>query len=383
MKNIKVSFVVTTFSNTEINELIKNISEQCYKNLEIIVVDCNNLLSEEKDFYFTNNIFVNIFKPKQITGYYEALKFGLMQATGELIAFITTDTCLCDRDFINRAVNKFCSDKNIDMVFGKTEISSSLGFSVKDYSFKDFYSSEEFLEEWEKLRMVFADYFDLSGFVFKKKLLFSAEAFSSNYVNALSLDASTLLKCAIISRKTAFIKTIAVKKKVKHPNKNSFNTKDLTEQITNHFAFSFDIKDFIKRKNITVCNIERFLNKYADYAINSIYFDYFSNFDNENFTMLLKSGILKGKKIYIYGKGWIGLALEKFLVKNNLRIEKFIDDYRTGDNIVDFETFINIYEKNSIVIIASYKYKDSYKIFKKLSKIKDIDITDLFFKEIG
>jgi hypothetical protein len=99
--------------------------------------------------------------------------------------------------------------------------------------------------------------------------------------------------------------------------------------------------------------------------------------------MLLKSGILKGKKIYIYGKGWIGLALEKFLVKNNLRIEKFIDDYRTGDNIVDFETFINIYEKNSIVIIASYKYKDSYKIFKKLSKIKDIDITDLFFKEIG
>jgi len=71
---------------------------------------------------------------------------------------------------------------------------------------------------------------------------------------------------------------IASRKLIKHLNNKEYNTKDLTDQVVHLFAISFDIKNFVEKKKLDVINIKRFLNKYADYAFNSIYFNYFINF---------------------------------------------------------------------------------------------------------
>ncbi len=381
MKNSKVSVITTTYSIFNIDEILRNIKEQSYENIEVIIVDTKNILTGKKDFFFNDNIFVNIFKPENNLGYYESLKFGLMQATGEYIVFNTLNSLLLYNDFFSDAIDLFKTDKNIDIIFGKTKISSNLGFKVKEYCFKDLYNPEEFITEWENLRMIFSDYFDLNGFVFKKRLLFKAEAFSSEYTNAISIDASTLIKAVIISNKIASLKNFVIEKTITKLNKRDFDTTDLTELVINHFAISFDIKKFLQKRENRF-NIKRFLNKYADYAFNSIYFDYFLNFGNEIFSLLLKSQNFRNKTVYIYGKGWIGLDLEIFLNSNNIKVESFIDDFRSGENIMDFNEFQKNYKKNSIVIIASYKYKDTLKIYKKLATLKEIEISDLFLKDI-
>ena len=382
MENSKISVITTSYSIRNLNEIIENVKQQTYKNIEIIMVDDRNVINEQRDYFFSENIFVNIFKPEQRLGYYKSLKFGFMQATGDYILFNTKDCILEDINFFKKAIKKFKSYKDIDIVFGKTCIESPYKFQVKQHKFKEFYFPNEFIEEWEKLRMIFVDYFDLNSFIFKKRILFNAKAFSSNYENALSLDTSTLLKSVIVSKKIAYIDLFACKRFINNLTNKDYNTTDLTTQIIHHFAISFDVKDFIKNKNINIPNLQRFLNKYADYAINSIYFDYFSNFNEEIFNKILSKNNLRGKKIFIYGKGWIGLAFEKFLNDNGIKIENFIDDFRSGEKIISFEKFKNLNHDKSIAIIATYKYKDAFNLFKKLSQIKELEIIDLFIKDI-
>ena len=241
MKNKKISVITTTYSESAISNIINNITTQSYKNIEIIIVDSKKIFQENRKYYWIDNIFVNIFKPENVSGYYESLRFGLMQATGDFIVFNTRDCFFDDFNFFKLSVEAFIQKRKVDIVFGNTQIVSMFNFYVKKYKFKDIYTPEEFIAEWEKLRMIFVDYFDLNSFIFKKKILFEAEAFSSNYNDALSLDISTLLKSVLSSRYIYHLNIDASKKLISKLHKKEYNTKDLTQQIINHFAISFDI----------------------------------------------------------------------------------------------------------------------------------------------
>ena len=90
---------------------------------------------------------------------------------------------------------------------------------------------------------------------------------------------------------------------------------------------------------------------------------------------------IKYKKVYIYGRSFIGVELRAFLAKNGFEVISFIDDIKSSyfEDCISFDIFLK-QKENSTVIIASYKYEIVYKIYKKLSKLDGIQILDIWGK---
>ena len=84
--------------------------------------------------------------------------------------------------------------------------------------------------------------------------------------------------------------------------------------------------------------------------------------NNEQYFTQVFDKINKNKKLYLYGKGFVGNDLKKYLSSQNINISGFIDDYRKEQDVYE----LNEVEKDSQIIIAIYKESLLHKVYKKL-----------------
>ena len=120
MSNIKASVLIASHNNSKfINDCLKSLKEQTYKNIEVILFDdCSHDNSVDEVRKFTNiNLIVNTKNSKfgsynQMNAYRNAFK----KSNGEIIFFLDSDDYFCI-DKIEKVINEFTLKKKIKIIF--------------------------------------------------------------------------------------------------------------------------------------------------------------------------------------------------------------------------------------------------------------------------
>jgi glycosyltransferase involved in cell wall biosynthesis len=369
-----LSVILTLFNNYRyIKRILNQILDQTYKDIELIIVDDSEKYCEEDLKKDVKSEFKYI-KNKKNIGYLKSSIKGLSQAERKYIIFISDDDELIDKDFFKNAIN-FIETHDVDSVFGRIEIESNEKIVRNNYPFKTIYLTNDFIDEIIKLRFTFLDYFSFSSFVFKTEIFKQIKPFDSIYSRAGSVDISNIIKYLLITKKVGFIDSFVYRWYKSREGSLSGELKDdLVYQTLQSVSAGIDIYNFFEDKSICkyVCN------EYIKYIFNAILSDYEQLNNEQNFNQLLNNLNDKMiKDVYIYCRGWVGLELRDYLEKNNINVISFIDDYKINfDDTISFNDFLKI-KGIKHVIIASYKYNDIYRIFRKLLRLSDIKIFDL------
>jgi glycosyltransferase involved in cell wall biosynthesis len=369
-----LSVILTLFNNYRyIKRILNQILDQTYKDIELIIVDDSEKYCEEDLKKDVKSEFKYI-KNKKNIGYLKSSIKGLSQAERKYIIFISDDDELIDKDFFKNAIN-FIETHDVDSVFGRIEIESNEKIVRNNYPFKTIYLTNDFIDEIIKLRFTFLDYFSFSSFVFKTEIFKQIKPFDSIYSRAGSVDISNIIKYLLITKKVGFIDSFVYRWYKSREGSLSGELKDdLVYQTLQSVSAGIDIYNFFEDKSICkhVCN------EYIKYIFNAILSDYEQLNNEQNFNQLLNNLNDKMiKDVYIYCRGWVGLELRDYLEKNNINVISFIDDYKINfDDTISFNYFLKI-KCIKHVIIASYKYNDIYRIFRKLLRLSDIKIFDL------
>ena len=368
-----ISIVVTTYNRKkELETLFDSIMKQSYKEFEIIVADDNSNDDIESVVSTYKSIKISYFKNKTNLGYAKNCKKALDYCNGEYVIFLSDDDCLIDESFFEKAMEVF-ENKEVDCVFGRIAVSQSDNFIVNHYPFEKIYTSKEFLEEIIKLRFSFLDYFSFSSFLFKLDIFKQINPFDTIFSRSGSVDISSIIKYVFLSQKIGFVDVVAYEWVKSCDTSLSGEKKDdLVYQTLQTVSAGIDIYNFFDDKDIC----KKVCNEYIKYSFNAILSDFAQLQNQSNLQNILKN-IDQNLYVYIYGRGWSGLELEKEINKLELSFQGFIDDFKIGfEDTISYEEFEQRKE-NSIVIISNYKYDDIYRIYKKLSKLKNVTIIDL------
>jgi len=363
----KLSVIITTYNRYEkLLKQIQRVKSQTYKNIEIIVSDdC----STDETYKVKDIEGIKYIKTPQNLGCAKNSLYALRKALGDYVIFLSDDDELIYERFFEEAVKKL--DNGVDLVVGRSVTEYKRELFKKEYPFKKYYTSEEFLHEFINFGFFFTDYFSFSSMIFKRDIFIKMKPFTSvlekEFGDVNSVDLSNIIKYVYSVKNIFFLNNIVYKwKKPDEDSISGIKKDDITYQTIQSVTAACDIYKFVGEKSKELCN------GYLKYIFNAIMSDYEQTKNDIHFSNLLNR--LTSKEVYIYGQGWVGLKLKEFLEKNGIEVKGFIDDNRKGENVLTFEEFK--YQPKD-VIIANYKYEAIYKIYKKLSKL-NIQIFDLY-----
>ncbi|WP_318422427.1 glycosyltransferase family 2 protein [Photobacterium leiognathi] len=112
---MKISIVTVCYNSEKtIEDTIKSIAAQTYKNIEYIIIDggsndmTNDIINKYKDI-------VSIHVSEADDGLYDAMNKGIKLATGDVVGILNSDDILFDENVIVNIVNSFSTD--IDGVY--------------------------------------------------------------------------------------------------------------------------------------------------------------------------------------------------------------------------------------------------------------------------
>jgi len=113
---VKISIITATYNNEDtIEDAIKSVSSQTYKNIEHIIIDGNSsdntlqIIKKQQE-----KIAKIISEPDD--GIYDALNKGIKNSNGELIAFLHGDDIYADINIIEHVVHSF-ENNNTDSIY--------------------------------------------------------------------------------------------------------------------------------------------------------------------------------------------------------------------------------------------------------------------------
>jgi len=115
---MKISIITVVYNNERtIEEAMKSVLEQTYKNIEYVIID-----GKSKDN--TVNI-INGFKDKlgyfiseKDSGLYHAMNKGILASKGEIIGILNSDDLYQDLDVISDVMKQFNNDPELDILYG-------------------------------------------------------------------------------------------------------------------------------------------------------------------------------------------------------------------------------------------------------------------------
>lgn len=115
---MKVSVITVSFnSDKTIEQTIKSVINQKYKNLEFIVIDgeSNDETKKIINKYIHN---INIFKSEKDKGIYDAINKGINCASGDLICLLHSDDIFYDSDVLSNVVSYFENNDDLEILLG-------------------------------------------------------------------------------------------------------------------------------------------------------------------------------------------------------------------------------------------------------------------------
>ena len=116
--NPKISIITVCFNAEKtIEETIRSVISQTYKNIEYVIIDGK---SSDNTLKIVQNYSHNINKlvSEKDTGLYDAMNKGVKNAKGEVVYFLNADDILVDKHVISEVVKEFNKDSLLDMVYG-------------------------------------------------------------------------------------------------------------------------------------------------------------------------------------------------------------------------------------------------------------------------
>ena len=130
--NPLVSIVTISFNQEKfIEETIKSILNQNYKNFEYIIMDAGSTdNSREKILKYKNDINRIVFEKDN--GPADGLNKGFKIAKGDIFCFLNSDDLLL-KNSLTKVVNFFKNNKNADVVYGNSWIINESGERIRNF----------------------------------------------------------------------------------------------------------------------------------------------------------------------------------------------------------------------------------------------------------
>lgn len=114
---MKISIITVSFnSEATIETTFKSVANQKYKDIEYILVDggsTDNTLNIAKKY---NDVITKLISEPD-KGLYDAMNKGIQMATGDVIGLINSDDLFCDPKALEKVIDVFTKNKNLDSVY--------------------------------------------------------------------------------------------------------------------------------------------------------------------------------------------------------------------------------------------------------------------------
>lgn len=119
MKDVKVSIVTVSFNAEKtIEETIKSVAKQTYKNIEYLIIDG---ASKDNTLKIVNKYkkYIDVIVSEKDKGLYDAMNKGARKASGDLVYFLNADDVLKDKEVISDVAKAY--EKGLDFIYGQVE----------------------------------------------------------------------------------------------------------------------------------------------------------------------------------------------------------------------------------------------------------------------
>lgn len=114
---MKISIITITYNSEKtLDDTIKSILSQTYKNIEYIIVDGNSK-DRTIDIVESYGDKISKFVSEKDSGIYDAMNKGLRLATGDVVGILNSDDVYFDEHVIEKVMHKF-QKENVDSVYG-------------------------------------------------------------------------------------------------------------------------------------------------------------------------------------------------------------------------------------------------------------------------
>jgi len=350
---MKISLIVPTYNREHLIEnAISGFLKQTYSNIELIIIDdCStdntqqiiNNIGDSRIRYFRND--------KNYGADNLQIIRWIEEVQGDFITFMSDDDLYPDNDFFQKVANVINNNDDVDIVSGKFETIFNKKKLQNNFVAQEVYQADEILNNIPMFRQ-----FAYGGNTIFRTTLFKKDIVPKEH------DLTSIFKLIYKSRKIIFMNEVFYLWDFS-TTEESFSSvliKNSYKEMKWSMKFIDEIYHFLELQN-ECKKYEKVINTFMFESFDTIRMNYHLTQNNSIFTNMLDKVNLN-KKIYIYGKGMIGLELESFLALKNVYISGFIDDMRRDENTIN----LNDIEKDSIVIIAAYKETIIHKMYKKL-----------------
>ncbi len=128
---MKISIITPSYNQCQyIEECIKSVSNQTYKNLEHIIIDNHSTDGTVKLVESLSHPRIQ-FISEADTGQGDAINKGFALSNGDIIMWLNADDFLASDSVISKIVEKFYKNKDIDIVYGGVEFVDYLGLFLR------------------------------------------------------------------------------------------------------------------------------------------------------------------------------------------------------------------------------------------------------------
>lgn len=301
MKSELISVIIINWNGKKwLEKCLGALSNQTYKNLEILVVD--NASSDDSVGYVSKNFpKVRVIENRENLGFAQGNNIGIKLSKGKYILRIDSDTWV-EENFIEKLLN-FYENNDFDVV-GPREKRYDKSGSIKGYSPVDFLGNPAYGQT------IGYKLFALSGMclMFRKEFYFDTLGFDSDFFMYFE-DIDWFWRLNLLSKKFTICESVYVY----HYGSGSTNSKGLNYKL------------FLWRNQ----NVLQMLLK--NYSLLSLIFILPIYFLQNLIEILFFLIILKPKIAYSYLEGWI---FNFTILRKTLKKRNWIQSHRNVSDLV-------------------------------------------------
>ena len=259
----KVSTVITNFNYSRyLTEAIKSITNQNYKNYEIIIVDDNSTDNSRKLLKKIQNKKIKIITHKENKGQLACINSAYKHVKGDIVTFLDADDTY-NQNYFQQIVSFYKKNPDISYTYCKIkkfflkkrffDIDKKIKYKkVPDSFFLTLYFHKWIGSETSALTILKSELNKIIPNKFEKLFKLNAD----DYLNYSS---------SILNLKKSALKNIYINYRV-HKNNNYYGKKINSEFInTNYNKISFFIHKLIHEKKIKITQ-EKFIKEIASYT---------------------------------------------------------------------------------------------------------------------
>lgn len=128
-----------------LDEAIKSVINQDYRNLEILIIDDfskDGSIEKIKQYEESNKNIKAIFHTENSGSAVMAFKEIISHASGEYLIMLSSDDYFHDNTVISRFINEFSQDKSLDYIYGDIEVVSSSGTPKNLWQYRQYTNQE-------------------------------------------------------------------------------------------------------------------------------------------------------------------------------------------------------------------------------------------------